>query len=327
MTTVGQTGQEAVVSLQQLRSGGFVTLPLPHPGELRIPPGHVLTLEGDGRPNSVIAPPGGLDAVWVRDQAKAGDWQRLELPAPLAATPLPWGRNLLIPGADGRAYLIDPLTAQSKAEPLVPVFDRDRRGRWLAPVRLDAESVVLADDAGRVRRLALKAAPVPRLVVDAETTLDKPIIADPASTGGAVIVATADQRVRALAARDLSPLGAWPLAGPLAGAPVSKGDRCFVTDGAGEVMAFGREGQRLWAIKLDAPAAGTPVIQDTTIWLLDRQGRLYARSLADGSSRERLDLGFLPAGGLRTLGSQIIAPVARGTVQLLQLPSPATFKP
>ena len=179
--------------------------------------------------------------------------------------------------------------------------------------------MILADDAGRVRRLALKPGPAPRLVVEAETVLDKGIVADPASTGGAVIVATADQRVRALSARDLSPVGAWPLEGPLAGPPVALGERCFVSDGAGGVMAFGREGQRLWAIKLDAPAVGTPVIQENTIWLLDRQGRLYGRSLADGALRERLELGFLPAGGLLVVGSQTIAPVARGTVQLLQL--------
>ncbi len=92
-------------------------------------------------------------------------------------------------------------------------------------------------------------------------------------------------------------------------------------------MAFGREGQRLWAIKLDAPAAGTPVIQDNTVWLLDRQGRLYIRSLSDGVPRDRLELGFLPAGGLRVVGSQIIAPVARGTVQLLQLQPGQSGKP
>ena len=79
--------------------------------------------------------------------------------------------------------------------------------------------MILADDAGRVRRLALKQKPVPRLVVEAETLLEKGIVADPASTGEAVIVVTADQRVRVLSARDLSPVGAWPLAAPLLGRP------------------------------------------------------------------------------------------------------------
>ena len=174
-------------------------LPLPRPGELRIPTGRVLTVEGDGRRTAVIAA-AGSSAVWVQDQAKPGGWQRLDLPSTLAAMPLPWGRNLLIPGTDGRAYLIDPLTAQSRAEPLVPAFDRDRRGRWLAPVRIDEMSVVLADDTGRVRRLSLKPGPAPRLVVEAERPLDKGIVADPASTGGAVIAATADQQVRVFSA-------------------------------------------------------------------------------------------------------------------------------
>ena len=39
--------------------------------------------------------------------------------------------------------------------------------------------------------------PVPRLVVESEKLLDKGIVADPAATAGAVVVVTADQRVRA----------------------------------------------------------------------------------------------------------------------------------
>jgi hypothetical protein len=83
-------------------------------------------------------------------------------------------------------------------------------------------------------------------------------------------------------------------------------------------MAFSRDGQRLWAIKLDAPDSGAPVVQDNTLWLLDRQGLLHTRSLTDGAARERLDLGILPAGGLKLIGTDLIAPVARGTVQLLR---------
>jgi outer membrane protein assembly factor BamB len=324
LSTIGRTGRDALISAQQLDAGGFVTLPLPRPGEPRVPTGRVLTLEGEGPEVTVIAPGAGSGAVWVRENDRAREWRKLELPSSLAAMPLAWARALLIPGADGRAYLIDPVTAQSKAEPLVPVFNRDRRGRWRAPARLDPSALVLADDSGRVRRLALKTEPVPRLGVEAEALLDKAIIADPASTGGAVIVATSDQKVRALSARDLSPVGAWPLDAPLVGDPMAVDGHGFVFDGAGGVLALGRDGRRLWSIKLGEVAMGTPVIQGGSVWLLDQAGRLHRRALADGSAREHLDLGILPVGGMIRIGPRTLVPVARGTVQpVMSLPGPA----
>lgn len=316
---VGQTGAGASLSLQRVRTGGFVELPRPRPGELRIPSGELISLGEAAGGTDVIAPRGKSDVVWVRDAGKRDGWRKLELPAALAAPPLAWGANLLIPGADGRAYLIDPTTAQSKAEPLVPVFDRDRKGRWRAPVHLDAANVILADDAGRVRKLSLKNEPAPRLSVEAETLLDKRIVADPAATAGAVVVATADQRVRALSPRDLSAIGSWPLEAPLVGSPVAVGARVFVFDGGGGVLVLARDGRKLWSVKLDAPATGAPVIEGDLVWLLDQQGRLYARALSDGALRDRIDLGVLPAGGMLALGDMAIAPVGRGVVAAVSL--------
>ena len=57
---------------------------------------------------------------------------------------------------------------------------------------------MLADDVGHIHRVALKTVPLPRLVGEATSTLPQPIVAGPVSTGGAVIVVTADQHVRAL---------------------------------------------------------------------------------------------------------------------------------
>jgi outer membrane protein assembly factor BamB len=317
LKSIGQTGTIAKLSLAQVGSGGFVELPVARPGEPRIPSGKVISLASAGRGIDVIAPRGSSSSVWVHETAKSG-WRKLDLPASLAATPLVWETDLLIPGADGRAYLIDPLTAQSKAEPLVPVFDRDRRGKWMAPLLLDADSAILVDDSGRVRRLRLQKEPVPRLI-DKEVSLDKRIIADPATSGEAVIVATSDQRVRALSARDLSPIDSWPLDAPLLGRPVAVGDRVFVFDSGGGVLALSRQGRKLWAIKLEAPVTGSPLIEGDHVWLLDRQGGLSARGLGDGASRQKLDLGILPAGGLLAVGTQPIAPLARGSVAPVSL--------
>jgi outer membrane protein assembly factor BamB len=329
LETYGRTGQAALITADQIERGGFINLLLPRPGDFRIPSGQVLMLEGDGPGVAVIASGAGSNVVWTKqnEAANPGKWRKVELPTILAAMPLVWDRALLIPGVDGRAYLVDPLTAKAKAEPFVPVFERDHRGKWLAPARLDQSAVVLADQAGRVRRLALKQEPVPRLAIEAQTLLDKPIVADPASTGGAVVVATADQKVRALSARDLSPLGAWPLEAPLVGNPIAIGDHVFVFDGGGGVLCIGRDVRRLWSIKLAALAAGAPVIEGGLVWFLDRSGRLEGRSLADGAPRQHLELAALPAGGLILAGTQTLVPIARGTVQPVALQPSQTRKP
>ena len=110
--------------------------------------------------------------------------------------------------------------------------------------------------------------------------------------------------------RDLSPVGIWPLEAPPLGSPVTAGERCFVFDTAGGILALGADGRRLWSIKLDAVVAGSPLIQNDLLWLLDREGHLHARSLTDGAARGEVELGILPSGGLLQLGNQTLVPVA-----------------
>src|SRR5262249_23627887 len=151
--------------------------------------------------------------------------------------PLMWGEDLFIPGSDGRAYLVDPRTGEPRAEPFVPPFDRARPTRWRSPVLLDDGALVLADESGRVRRLTKMTDPGPRLVAAAEATLGKELVTDPVSTGQAVALATADGRLRVLAARDLSPVGAVPLEFPLAAPPWAAAGRCLLADVEGNVLA------------------------------------------------------------------------------------------
>jgi outer membrane protein assembly factor BamB len=319
LTTVGLDGQITTITTKRLEAGGFVTLPLAPTGSRRLPEGDVLSTRDGDRDRLVLAPSSESSILWVRESEGPDGWKAHELPTAMAAPPLPWGNSVLVPGRDGRVYLIDPVTSRSTAEPFVPIFDRERRGRWLAPVHLDGDAVVLTDDAGRVRRLVLKTTPIPRLVVEAERLLEEPIVADPAATSAAVILLTADQKVRALAARDLSPVGTWPLEAPASGPPVNVGGRCFIADERGTVMAFGADGRRLWAARLDAPMVGAPVVREETVWILDRAGRLYGLGAADGSTLSRRELGILPGGGLLVTGTLALVPVARGSFQPVNL--------
>jgi outer membrane protein assembly factor BamB len=303
------------ISPEQAARGGFVVLPVPRPGAFTLPAGLRLRLDRGGKILSVVVPRPYSKSLWVQDASQPGGWRELTLPATVAAEPVVWQGGVLIPGADARVYLIDPVTGRSIAEPFVPQFDRDHQGTFLGPAILDGDTVILADDVGRVRRLSLKSTPVPRLVMEAERTLDSRIVADPTTTGAAVLVATADGQVRSLAARDLSPVGAWPLDASIAGRPVGLGDGALALDRGGGVLAFGRDGQKTWWIKLGAEVVGAPLLAGRSLVILTSDGMLHVRARADGAPVERRPLGVLPAGGPIAMGSNAMIPVAPGTIR------------
>lgn len=316
LTTLSADGRALTIGKDKLAAGGFVEATLPRAGQLRLPPGRHERLDADG---VTVLIPGAHAGHLLSRAGPEGEFRRIDLPAPLAAQPLFWGHGLLVPGSDGRVYLLDPVTGQSSAQPFVPPFDRAHPIRWRAPAKLDNETVALADEAGLVRRLTRPADPRPRLVADGEVNLGKEIIAGPVSTGSALVVVTSDNRIRALAARDLSPAGAWPLEAPLATPPAAVDGRAFIADKAGHVVAIGSEGQRLWSAALrGASAAGPPVVDEDSAWFLAADGSLQRLALADGSVGDYFPLGILPVGGLRKVGDDLVVPVGLGTVRVLR---------
>jgi outer membrane protein assembly factor BamB len=318
LATVGFDGAVLALPRDALLRGGFVTAALPRPGAFRIPAGALARLQGEGW--TAIAPTSGSNVVLVR-AGTSGPFKEVRMPAPVGARPVAWGREMFLPGGDGRAYLVDPLTGESRSEPFVPPFDRSRPTSWRAAVALGTDAVALADDVGRVRRLSRVSDPRPRLVVTAEAALGKELVSDPASTASAVVAVTADGRVRALSARDLSPIGAWTVDAPLSVPLASASGRVFVADVAGSVLAIGPDGQRLWSVKLPGGCglAGPPAVRGAAVWLLTRNGTLHARSLSDGAELARNDLHVLPAGGTLALGDDLAVPVGRGVLRPLAI--------
>ncbi len=316
LTTLATTGPEVAIDAATLRDGGFLEQTLRNPGYFYLPDGPLRLLENDGL--SVLVPAPDADHLLVREN-RTSDFRRIDLPAPLGAPPVFWGPDLFVPGLDGRAYLVNPKSGAAEAEPYVPIFDADQPTRWRAPSFLN-DAVVLADRSGVVRRLQRLTEPRLHLdVVGEPEDLRSPIEADPAATTNAVIVVTEDGRVRSLAGRDLSPLGAWTLEVPRAFGPLAIGDNVYLIDKAGGVLAFAPDGSRLWAADLrDAPPIGPPVVVGDAVWFLSRDGVLQKRSLADGSPLDRLDLGILPGGGLTALGPDVVVSAAPGTIRLLR---------
>lgn len=316
LTTLATNGPEVTIGPELLQKGGFLEQPLRNPGYFYLPDGPLRRLEKDGL--TIVVPAPDADHLLVRED-RTSEFRRVDLPAPLGAPPVFWGEDLFAPGLDGRAYLVDPKTGAAEAEPYVPAFEADNPTRWRAPAFLN-DAIVLADQSGVVRRLQRLTEPRLHLdVVGEPEDLKSSLEVDPAATSDAVIVVTDDGRVRSLAGRDLSPLGAWGLEIPRAFGPLAVGENVYLIDKAGGVLAFAPDGSRLWAADLrDAPPIGPPVAVGDAIWFLSRDGVLQKRSLADGSPLDRLDLGILPGGGLTALGPDVVVSAAPGTIRLLK---------
>ncbi len=134
LSALGVDGLPIELPHDLLARGGFVTATIPALGEFRLPPGALARLEGDGW--TAVVPALGAATMLVR--AGMGSFRQVTLPAPLGAAPLAWGKELLVPGDDGRVYLIDPITSEP-------------RGAVRAAVR-PHQAGTLADAGGRRRR-------------------------------------------------------------------------------------------------------------------------------------------------------------------------------
>jgi outer membrane protein assembly factor BamB len=313
LVTVGFDGSDLILSKELLASGGFVEQALPKAGVFRVPSTGVSRLDCGG--TAVLVP---STSCWqLLARRDGGKVQTIDLPSPLGAAPIAWAGGVLVPGADGRVYLIDPATGESAADPFVPRFDKDRPSHWSKPVPVDGDAVIMADREGRVRRLTRAENPRPRLVVTGETTLGQPLDAEPASTGGAVVVATVDGKVRSLAARDLSPIATIDLPAPRSFGPVAVLGHAFVADAAGDVFAFGPDGRKLWQGRLRSAANDAPVARGGSALFLTRSGALESRGLADGATSERLALDVLPAGAPVVSGGRVFVPSGLGSIRAI----------
>jgi outer membrane protein assembly factor BamB len=315
LTTLASDGRNLTIDVSSLKNGGFIEQPLPRPGTFRLPASILQRLDLDGA--TIVVPEAGTSKILVR--ADSPDFKTIELPAPLATTLVPLGKNLLIPGADGRVYLIDPRTGTSVADPYVPPFDRAKPIHWRTPVLLEGDAVALADSEATLRRISVDTTGRPKVAVTAEFKLDKPLAADPASTGSSVLVVTSDGKVRSLAARDLGPQGSWTLEARRLVGPVVVADHAFVADSAGNILAFAPDGRRLWSAKLTGTIpVGPPAILDESAWFLGLDGSIQRFSMANGAPQSRSSLDFLPAGGPLAAGPELVVPSGLGTLRVVE---------
>lgn len=316
LLSLATDGKALELSPERVQSGGFFEAVLPTPGTLRLVNDSLRQLTIGER--TVIIPSPDSDSILVR-QKLGGDLQRIELPAPLGATPIAWGEDLFIPGGSGRAYLIDSGSGASRAEPFVPSFDRSKPTQWKMPVLLDGDGLALADASGRLRRFERPTSNRPRLSPSVEVNLTEAIVGQVATTGKALVVVTSDQKLRSLSARDFSPIGAWDLSAPVTQGPASIGGYVFLADASGTIHCLAADGRRLWAVQVSGPGLFLPpFLKEGMASFLAQDGQVLVYKLDDGTLLDRVGLGVVPSGAPLTPGDSVVIPVGLGSLRTVR---------
>jgi hypothetical protein len=303
------------MSADVIAHGGFIERPIPNAGA-SVLPDHPWAVIHRGDTTLIAPRPGSDHLLRIETGATPAPMRRIALPGSLAAPPAWREDELVVVLANGLVALLDPDSGSMTAEPYLIPFDRDHSAGWLTPTvaTADGSSVLVAARRGVVRRLVVDDQPRRRLRAGGEAVdLGVPIVANPVSIGRTLVVVTGDGRARALAAADLTPLGAWPAVLPLRFAPASLGPLAIAADASGSLSVFDGDGKRPWTVPLANPSlAGSPVLARGVVWTLDQDGILSGVEVGSGRPVVSIATEAIPAGGPLSDGATVLVPVGRG---------------
>jgi outer membrane protein assembly factor BamB/pSer/pThr/pTyr-binding forkhead associated (FHA) protein len=320
---MGIDGRTIELSLERVEPGGFVERPLPAPSASTMP----------ASPWAWVSSQGGRHALWIAEPGSTsmsvrgddGSFRPVALPARASAPPCWLGATgtVIVPGSDGLVYALDAVTGHPAAETFVSGYDRSRPNRWRSPSSLGDDAVILADAAGRLLILDRKVEGSRTRLVPRGNAVEvgQPVIGGPAIAGSTVLVATADGQIRGFSTRDLGPSGAWTIEAPLLGDLIEcPGGWVFVIDAAGQVQAFGPDGQRRWSRRLASPPVpGTPGVRDEAeVAFALREGGIEVLRLADGEPRMSIELGQPPVGPPVAIPDDWAVPAGSGSIRVLR---------
>lgn len=333
-STVDPSGRIIPFEATDLVQGGFRIQPPPPPR----PPGSNPENDDPTQPLWSVEPRG---TVWIG--RRRGDDRRYALltdqgpaqfltpPAAPTQPPLPWHDGELVPAAEGRVFFHPANSDEFRACTLVERYDKAQPVVWTRPVPLPGpgEAVLFAEQAGLLRRVVAGEDGLP--VVEVAVNLNRPLAGDCAAIGQVVLAITNDQTLHVRNAADLEPIAKTPLEAPLAVGPAAiTPDLAIVADAAGNLLAYGGDGQRLWTTKLRSePPVGPPVRLggDTAessglLVVLGRDGVLQRLDPVNGAVVDRTELQLRPAGNLVPSSDPagLVIPIAPGSLRLLPQP-------
>jgi outer membrane protein assembly factor BamB len=246
----------------------------------------------------------------------------------MTASPVAFGKTLLLPLDNGQVHAVDPLTGERRTDPFQPPLRPGQTITWRAPCVLAAErQFVIADAEGNLHRVGIEPSSPPSLKGLASGRAAGPI-KSPLAAGSETIFAVIDrgdhEALATFHRQDLETVGTFDLAGRTVMGPAPLGDSIVLATDQEGLLAFDGAGERLWTVPLAGEIpAGMPAAVQNNYVLATTRGRILrlhsnGKVLVDEPSGEPIMYGPL------VHGDQLLVIGPDGTLRILPIPAAPT---
>lgn len=279
----------------------------------------------DGR--LAVAGGGSEPTVWVVSAQGIVD-QRIPIPSPLQADPLPMGDGIVLP-LPGRLRYV-PLRGGGTVGDYQAPFETGNadKSHWTHLVAVSGTELVAADSQGRLRRIALSTSAGRTYLAQRgdERKLDPPPAYGFAALGRNVVLADARGNVHLINPDTLQPSASAPAGGTVTNAVWTAEGLAFVEVERSRLLCFAPAAnglKRRWELKLSGKSglAGPPTVVGNRLIVAERDGTLSAVDPATGNARQAGKLHEPVSHAPRLVGTKLIVPSVDGSLHAV-IPTP-----
>ena len=253
----------------------------------------------------IMGTPGNRELFVLQPHQDRTKVTTLSLPRPLSSVPVSFRNGVLIGLEDGSLALLDVTTQQPIGQPFQCDVAPGERITWRDIVPIDAETVLAANSAGWLLKLAWTDQPTGHFEIKQNRLFDSPAVSPLCMLGDHVVMIDANNNALALTLNDLATAANQQLQSNIVWGPLNAGSVACLAMADGTVVLLSPD-LNFTKVDLDGELpVGKPVVLDNRLVIATQQGSLFAVDPVQGTVVRRVTFPAACATGPTVVGETL----------------------